>query len=85
VAIPKERLTALQIPTLLMIGDADIVRPEHTLEMFRLLGGGVPGDVVGLPRAQLAVLPGTTHVGLLDRVEWLSSMIVGFLNDPSHR
>src|SRR2546421_1629786 len=32
-----------------------------------LLGGGVAGDVVGLPRAQLAVLPGTTHVTLIDR------------------
>ena len=83
VAIPKERLAAMKIPTLLLIGDADIVRPEHTLEMFRLLGGGVPGDIVGLPRAQLAVLPGTTHVGMLDRVEWLSSMIVGFLSEPA--
>jgi pimeloyl-ACP methyl ester carboxylesterase len=40
---PKEQLAALQVPTLLMIGDADVVRPEHTVEMFRLLGGGVPG------------------------------------------
>jgi len=29
--------------------------------------------------AQLALLPGTTHEGLLDRVEWLSSMITRFL------
>jgi pimeloyl-ACP methyl ester carboxylesterase len=79
VSWPKERLAALRVPTLLVIGDADVVRPEHTVEMFRLLGGGVPGDLVTLPPAQLAVLPGTSHVGLLARPEWLSSMIHAFL------
>jgi pimeloyl-ACP methyl ester carboxylesterase len=78
-AWPRERLAALQVPTLLVIGDADVVRPEHVVEMFRLLGGGVPGDLAGLPRAQLAILPGTTHEGMLDRVDWLSSMIIEFL------
>jgi pimeloyl-ACP methyl ester carboxylesterase len=82
VSWPKERLAALRVPTLLIIGDADLVRPEHAVEMFRLLGGGVPGDLVGVPPARLAVLPGTTHVGMLDRVGWLSSMILEFLNPP---
>lgn len=78
-AWPRERLAGFQAPTLLIVGDADIVRPEHVVEMFRLLGGGVPGDLARLPDAQLAVLPGTSHEGVLDRVEWLSSMIVAFL------
>ncbi len=39
-----------------MIGDSDVVRPEHVAQMFRLLGGGVPGDLAGLPRSQLAVI-----------------------------
>lgn len=67
-------------PTLLIIGDSDIVRPEHTVEMFRLLGGGVIGDIVGLPPARLAVLPGTTHIGVTDRPYWLHSMIDEFLD-----
>ncbi|MHB1132042.1 MAG: alpha/beta fold hydrolase [Chloroflexota bacterium] len=73
-------LRALRAPTLLIIGDADIVRPEHVVEMFRLLGGGVVGDLVGLPRARLAVLPGTTHVTLLERTDWLLSMVGEFLD-----
>jgi pimeloyl-ACP methyl ester carboxylesterase len=77
--VPRERLADLRVPTLLMIGDADIVQPEHAVELFRLLGGGVPGDLVPLPAAQLAILPGTNHVDLLDRIDWLSSMIVAFL------
>jgi pimeloyl-ACP methyl ester carboxylesterase len=75
---PRRRLAGLEAPTLLINGDGDIVRPEHAVEMFRLLGGGMLGDGV-VPRAQLALLPGTSHEGVLDRVDWLSSMIVAFL------
>ena len=77
-----ETIRAVQAPALLVIGDADIVRPEHTVEMFRLFGGGVPGDLAGLPPSRLAVLPGTTHVTLVDRAEWLTSMITEFLDAP---
>lgn len=80
---PGETIAALQPPVLLVIGDSDIVRPEHTMEMFRLLGGGVAGDLVGLPRSQLAVLPGTTHVMVPDRAEWLGSMVLAFLDTPT--
>jgi pimeloyl-ACP methyl ester carboxylesterase len=79
---PSETIASLKPPALLIIGDSDIVRPEHVVEMFRLLGGGVAGDLVGLPRSQLAVLPGTTHVTLTDRAEWLTSMILAFLDAP---
>lgn len=80
--IPVETIRAIKAPTLLIIGDSDLVRPEHAVEMFRLLGGGVFGDMAGLPKSQLAVLPGTTHVTLVDRAEWLVSMITGFLDAP---
>ena len=80
-----EEVQAVTTPMLLIIGDSDIVRPEHTMTMFRLLGGGVIGDLAGLPASQLAVLPGTSHVGLLDRVDWLQSMILEFLGSPVPR
>jgi pimeloyl-ACP methyl ester carboxylesterase len=74
-----EEITAIRAPTMLIIGDADIVQPEHTVEMFRLLGGGQNGDLAGIPAARLAVLPGTSHTGMLDRTDWLASMILEFL------
>lgn len=77
---PVEAIRAIKASTLLIIGDSDVIRPEHTIELFRLLGGGMAGDLVGLPRSQLAVLPGTTHVTLVDRAEWLVSMITQFLD-----
>ena len=75
-------IQAIMAPTLIIVGDSDIIRPEHAVELFRLLGGGVPGDIAGLPRSQLAVLPGTTHVTLVERADWLLSMITQFLDAP---
>jgi pimeloyl-ACP methyl ester carboxylesterase len=80
--LPAEAIESIEAPTLLIIGDSDIVRPEHAVEMFRLLGGGVMGDLAGLPNSQLAILPGTTHVTLVDRADWLVSMIGEFLDTP---
>jgi pimeloyl-ACP methyl ester carboxylesterase len=78
-----DEVRGVRTPTMLIIGDADIVRPEHTVAMFRLLGGGGVGDLIDAPPSQLAILPGTSHVGLLERVEWLQSMIIPFLDDPT--
>lgn len=82
VAWEPEAITSVQAPVLLMIGDSDIVRPEHAVELFRLLGGGVPGDTAGLPRSRLAVLPATTHIGVVNRADWVLSMVTEFLDAP---
>jgi pimeloyl-ACP methyl ester carboxylesterase len=74
-----EEIQAIKAPVLIVIGDSDIVRPEHVVEMFRLLGGGVVGDMVGLPNSQLAILPSTTHVTIVDRTEYLVPMVTAFL------
>ncbi len=79
--LPAETIRAIKAPTLLIIGDSDLVRPEHAVEMFRLLGGGIFGDTpAGLPNSQLAILPGTSHVTLVDRADWLVSMLTAFLD-----
>ncbi|MFL6429532.1 MAG: hypothetical protein ACJ71S_14900 [Acidobacteriaceae bacterium] len=46
-----------------------MMRPEHAVEMFRLLS-----------LAQLAVLPATDHMALMRRSAWLVPMISEFLN-----
>jgi pimeloyl-ACP methyl ester carboxylesterase len=66
-----EDIQSINVPTLVMIGDHDIVRPEHAVLMFRLL-----------PNAQLAVLPGTDHMTIVHRPDWLVSMIETFLDSP---
>jgi pimeloyl-ACP methyl ester carboxylesterase len=86
-AWPPEDIRGIAAPTLLIIGDSDSIRLEHAVELFQLLGGGVMGDLAGLPKSQLAVLPGTTHFippgsAVLDRTDWLLSLIPPFLDAP---
>jgi pimeloyl-ACP methyl ester carboxylesterase len=77
-----EQVRSFKAPMLIMVGDSDIVTPEHVVEMFRLMGGGVVGDMVGVPPSQLAILPGTTHVTVLYKTDWVTSMTNEFLNAP---
>ena len=79
---PPDAIRAISAPTMIVIGDSDGTTPEHAVELFRLRGGGVFGDLVGLPSARLAILPGTTHVGLIDRAGWLVPMVDDFLDAP---
>lgn len=81
--LSEESIRGIKSPTLIIIGDSDLVRPEHAVEMFRLLGGGVFGDTpAGLPNSQLAVLPGASHVSLVSRTELLIPIINSFLDKP---
>lgn len=81
--LSPEDIQAIKSPTLIIIGDSDLIRPEHAVEMFRLLGGGVFGDTpAGLPNSQLAILPGTSHVSIVSRSELLVPMITSFLDAP---
>jgi pimeloyl-ACP methyl ester carboxylesterase len=79
--LPDDTIRSLQAPTLIIIGDSDLVRPEHAVQMFRLLGGGVFGDMPpGLPASQLAVLPGTSHVTAVERADLLLAIVPAFLD-----
>jgi pimeloyl-ACP methyl ester carboxylesterase len=69
---PQE-VAAIKAPTLVIIGDRDVVRPEHAVEMYRQL-----------PRAELAIMPNTDHATIMmnaDRATWQCSIIESFLNE----
>ncbi|WP_223583293.1 alpha/beta fold hydrolase [Sphingobacterium sp. GVS05A] len=70
----------IKAPLFMAIGDADGIQYEHALTLFRALGGGKMGDIHGLPKSRLAILPGTTHIGMMYRMDWLVPMIDDFLN-----
>ncbi|HET9908373.1 MAG TPA: alpha/beta hydrolase [Anaerolineales bacterium] len=81
--LSADDIKGIKSPTLIIIGDSDLIRPEHAVEMFRLLGGGIFGDTpAGLPNSQLAILPGTSHVSIVGRAELLVPMIASFLDAP---
>lgn len=70
----------IKAPLFMAIGDADGIRYEHALALFRAKGGGKMGDIHGLPQSRLAILPGTTHIGMMQRTDWLIPMITDFLD-----
>ena len=71
---------ALKIPVLIIAGDADVVTLEHAVAMFRLLGGGMMGDMgKPLSTSRIAVLPASSHTAVIDQVNLLHPMIEQFL------
>lgn len=64
----EAEIGAIAAPTLLIIGDNDFVRLDHAAAMRELI-----------PGAQLAVLPGTTHMGVLRRTDLLLPLVETFL------
>ena len=77
----KEKdIQSIEAPVFIIVSDEDVVRPEHAVEMFRLL-----------PDARLSILPGahgayigeiTTGMEHSKIPELTVSMIEEFLNDP---
>jgi pimeloyl-ACP methyl ester carboxylesterase len=67
-------------PVLIIAGDADVATLEHSVAMFRLLGGGIMGDMgKPLPASRLAVLPATSHTAVITQVDLLHAFIEPFL------
>ena len=54
----------LKMPVMIVFGDADMVRPEHQVKFYQLLGGGLKDagwNRESMPRNRWAVLPDLTH------------------------
>jgi pimeloyl-ACP methyl ester carboxylesterase len=54
----------LTMPTMLVFGDGDMYRPEHVVEFYKLLGGGLQDagwQRENMPKNRLAILPDATH------------------------
>lgn len=65
--LPAAVVKGVDAPVLLLVGDRDVVSVEHAAEVLRLL-----------PRAELAVVPGTDHMQLVER--WPVDVIDRFLH-----
>ena len=81
-----EEFSGLQVPTLLVLADADQAPPSHAVEMFKLLDGGLrDGGWMGENRPKgghaLAILPGLQHYNLFAS-PLFAAVILEFLNGP---
>jgi pimeloyl-ACP methyl ester carboxylesterase len=76
----ENEVKALKTPVLIIAGDADVATLEHSVALFRLLGGGVMGDMgKPLPASRLAVLPATSHTAVITQTDLLHALIEPFL------
>ena len=76
-------MTRLEVPVQLRWSDMDAYQHVNNVEMFRLLGGGVFGDMPpGMPVSQLAVIPGASHVSVRLRADLLVPIVTAFLDAP---
>jgi pimeloyl-ACP methyl ester carboxylesterase len=54
----------LKMPVMLVFGDADMLRPEHEVKFYQLLGGGLKDagwNRENMPKNRLAIVPDVTH------------------------
>ena len=70
----------LKMPVLIITGDADVATLEHSVALFRLLGGGAMGDMgKPLPASRLAIMPATSHTAVITQPGLLHAFIEPFL------
>jgi len=72
--IPLQAIQGILTPVLVMAGDRDIIRTEHTVQMFQ-----------NLPNAQLAIFPGETHYAPHNHPEIFNATLGRFLQNPFTR
>jgi pimeloyl-ACP methyl ester carboxylesterase len=66
--IPSADLARIAVPVLVMVGDDDISRFEHTIDLFETI-----------PDANLAVIPGASHLAPIEKAELVNRLILDFL------
>jgi pimeloyl-ACP methyl ester carboxylesterase len=70
--LTADQLAAVPARTLVMSGDDDAITLEHTIEMYR-----------SLPEAELAVVPGTSHLLCMEKPALVTQLVLDFLTtDP---
>jgi len=69
--IPLSDLAKIQIPTLIMAGDRDVIRDEHTLSLFH-----------AIQKSQLAIFPGATHMIPEEDPARFNKTVLDFFDKP---
>jgi pimeloyl-ACP methyl ester carboxylesterase len=64
-------IAAIAPPTLVMVGDDDVIAHAHSVELYQ-----------ALPEGQLAIVPGTSHGVRKEKPALVNHLILDFLTDP---
>jgi len=71
-SIAPESLGSIVAPALIMAGDRDLIRDEHTVDIYH-----------HIPNSQLAIFPNATHMLPYDDPAAFNATVERFLRDPS--
>jgi pimeloyl-ACP methyl ester carboxylesterase len=74
-----DKIKNIKVPVLLIMGDNDGTDKKILAETYSLLGGNVFGDVVGMPKSQLAIIPAKGHGTLLMETQAIAAIVGSFL------
>ena len=69
--ITEKDLQKIKCPVLIMSGDRDAVRLEHSMKIFN-----------NIPNSNFFVMPGATHAGSSEKPELFNLVLLDFLNNP---
>ncbi|WP_367330607.1 alpha/beta fold hydrolase [Sphingobacterium multivorum] len=69
-------IAKISSPVLSIAGDNDGLDKIELVKTYQLLGGEVVGDFGQMPKSQLAIIPGQSHVSLIGQ----TGSILGYLN-----
>jgi pimeloyl-ACP methyl ester carboxylesterase len=76
----------LPMPVMLVFGDADMIRPEHEIKFYQLLGGGLRDAGwmrEHMPKNRLAVIPDMTHYEAFANTR-MAETVMPFLNGATN-
>ncbi|HEX2401284.1 MAG TPA: alpha/beta hydrolase [Mycobacterium sp.] len=84
--ISDAQMRSMSAKTMVIVGDADGVKPEHAVAMFKLRGGGdeeaaASGTLQKVPAARMVILPAMSHIGISAETAVLVPMVSAFLDD----
>jgi pimeloyl-ACP methyl ester carboxylesterase len=74
-----ENIAKITAPVLIISGDNDGMDKVELAKTYKLLGGGVAGDMQGLPKSQLAIVPNQSHVSLMRQTQTIHGYLDSFL------
>lgn len=80
-----EDVKSLEMPVMLVYGDSDMIRPEHIVEFYQLLGGGLKDAGwmrEHMSQNRLAILPDLTHYEVFASPRFAAT-VLPFLNGES--
>ena len=82
----SEDVKTLRMPVMLVYGDSDMFRPEHIVEFYHLLGGGLRDagwQRETMSQNRLAIIPDQTHYDVFTSAA-LVPTVLPFLNGETH-